>query len=60
MKAAAFFLLLLCSFVSPAFAGQLYGTLMESGRPVGPNVKVEVVCGSSTYPAVTDNYGSYQ
>ncbi len=60
MKAAAFALLLFCSFPSPGFAAQVYGTLRESDKPVGPNVRVDVVCGKSTYSAVTDNYGSYK
>lgn len=60
MKATALSLLLLCLFPSSGFAAQIYGTLRESGRPVGSNVKVDVVCGSSTYSAMTDNYGSYQ
>ena len=60
MKAPAFALLLLCLFPSPGFAAQVYGTLRESDKPVGPNVRVDVVCGKSTYSAVTDNYGSYQ
>jgi hypothetical protein len=60
MKATAFALLLFSCFLpSRGFAAQVYGTLRESGRPV-PNVKVEVLCGSSTYSAVTDNYGSYR
>jgi len=50
-------LFLCCQSVS---AGQIYGTLREFDRPVGPNVKVEVVCGNSTYSAVTDNNGLYR
>jgi hypothetical protein len=60
MKATALSLLLLFLFPSSAFAAQVYGTLRESGRPVTANVTVEVMCGKSTYSAVTDNYGSYR
>jgi hypothetical protein len=60
MKATASALLLFCFFPSPLFAAQVYGTLRESGRPVEPNVKVEVICGNSQYSAVTDTYGSYR
>ncbi len=60
MKVTTFALTLLCLFPSPSLAAQVYGTLRESDRPVGPNVKVEIVCGSNTYSAVTDNYGSYK
>jgi hypothetical protein len=60
MKAAGFALLVFLSIPSLGLAAQLYGTLRESDKPVGPNIRVEAVCGSSTYPAVTDNYGSYK
>lgn len=59
MKAKAFALALFCLVPSLGFSAQVYGTLRESGRPA-PNVTVEVGCGKSTYPAVTDNYGSYR
>jgi hypothetical protein len=55
-----FALLLLCSLPNAGFAAQVYGTLRESGKPVGSNVTVEVVCGNNTYSALTDNYGSYR
>jgi hypothetical protein len=60
MKTKAFTLLAFCFFPSSLFAAQVYGTLRESGRPVEPNVKVEVKCGNSPYSAVTDTYGSYR
>jgi hypothetical protein len=56
---AAIFVLVLCLCPCGALAGQVYGTLRESDRPV-PNVRVEAVCGNSTYPAVTDNSGVYR
>jgi hypothetical protein len=60
MKAATLAFVLLCLFPSPSLAGQVYGTLRDSGKPVPPNIKVELVCGGNTYSAVTDNYGSYK
>ncbi len=60
MKVASIALVLYCFFPSLGFAAQVYGTLRESDRPVGPKVPVKVVCGSSTYTAATDNYGSYK
>jgi hypothetical protein len=60
MKAKVLTLLLICLFPGLGFAAQVYGTLRESGRPVNANVTVEVICGKSTYSAVTDNYGSYR
>ena len=52
----AFFAIFSCSQV---WAGQIYGTLRESDRPIA-NVKIEVVCGNNTYSAVTDNSGLYR
>jgi hypothetical protein len=41
------------------FAGEIYGTIRESGSPVkGASVAVE--CGNIPYPTQTDNYGSYR
>ncbi len=60
MKAATVALILLCLFPSPSLGGQIYGTLRDSGKPVGANVRVEIVCDSNTYSAMTDNYGSYK
>jgi hypothetical protein len=59
MKAMPLILTLLFFCCSPVFAGQIYGTLRESGRPV-PNVKIDVICGGNTYSAVTDNGGLYR
>jgi len=52
----AFFFVSSCS---PAWAGQIYGTLRETDRPIS-NVKIEVVCGNSTYSAMTDASGLYR
>lgn len=60
MKIAGFTFLFFCLFPSSSSAAQVYGTLRESDRSVGPNVRVEVVCGTSVYRALTDEYGSYQ
>lgn len=60
MKAVIFVLVLLYLCPGASLAGQVYGTLRESDRPVGPNIRVEAVCGTSTYSAVTDNSGVYR
>ena len=60
MKPGLFVLALTFLFCRSVFAGQIYGTLRESDRPVGSDVKVEVVCGNSTYSAVTDANGLYR
>jgi hypothetical protein len=60
MRAATLTLILFSLFPGTSLAGQVYGTLRDSGRPVGANIKVEIVCGSNAYSAMTDNYGSYK
>ncbi len=46
--------------VSPAFAGEIYGTIKDEGKTVGEGVKVEVVCGEKTYAAETNKFGAYR
>jgi hypothetical protein len=60
MKVAALALVLLCIVPCLAFGAQIYGTLRESNRPVGPNVPVDLDCNNNRYPTKTDNYGSYK
>jgi len=56
-RASIAFLLVLNPIM--AFAGEIYGTIRESGSPVkGASVTVE--CSNNTYPAQTDDYGSYR
>jgi hypothetical protein len=43
----------------PAFAGKIYGSITEGGKPVAQGVKIEVTCGSETYSAQTDAYGAF-
>jgi len=45
---------------SSALAGELFGTILEGGKPVGEKVKVEVAAGGNTYSAETDKFGSYR
>ncbi|SRR5258707_6321693 len=42
------------------FAGEIFGTIKEGGKAVPKGTKVEVVTAHKTYPAETDNYGSYR
>ena len=54
--------LLLTVFVlaaAPAFAGKIYGSITEAGKPIAQGVKVDVTCGSNTYSAQTDAYGAF-
>ena len=47
--------LLLCS---PAYAGQIYGSLKEGGRPLA-NVTFDVFCPQGSVRGTTDGYGAY-
>jgi hypothetical protein len=49
----------LLTFAAEAFAGKIYGSIMEGGKPVAQGVKVEVACGTNTYTAQTDAYGAF-
>jgi len=46
-------------FAAPAFAGKIYGSITEGGKPIAQGVKVEVTCGSNSYSAQTDSYGAF-
>ena len=42
----------------PAYAGQIYGSLKEDGRPVA-NATFDVFCPQGSFRGVTDGYGAY-
>ena len=54
------FLLLILLFVSPVFAGEIYGGIELSGKPIAPGVEVEIKCPTGTYSTNTDEIGSYR
>ncbi|HET7853830.1 MAG TPA: hypothetical protein VFM04_05175 [Candidatus Methylomirabilis sp.] len=61
MKTIAMLIVLLACVPSFAFGGEIYGTLTEDRRSVGPNAQLEVTCAGKTYPRqTTDQYGSYR
>ncbi len=60
MKRASMLLLVLLSITALAFAGKIYGSITEGGKPVGQGVKVEVTCGGNNYAAQTDAYGAFK
>jgi hypothetical protein len=45
MRSATLALILFSLFPRTSLAGQVYGTLRDSGKPVGANIKVEIICG---------------
>jgi hypothetical protein len=59
MKRLFIFFLVVAGFTTQAFAGKIYGSITEGGKPVPQGVKVEVTCGSNNYDAATDSYGAF-
>ncbi len=59
MKRAFIVLVLMTSIAAQVFAGKVYGSISEGGKPVGQGVKVEVACGSKNYEDQTDEYGAF-
>ena len=46
--------------LAPAFAGEIYGKIVEGAASVGEGATVEAKCGAKAYPAAkTDKAGSY-
>ena len=60
MKRACVLLLLILGMAGAAYAGKIYGSVSEGGKPVAQGVKVEVTCGSNNYAAQTDAYGAFK
>lgn len=60
MKSTSMLLLIILTFTPLAYAGKIYGSISEAGKPVGQNVKVEVACGTNNYAAQTDAYGAFK
>lgn len=58
MKRALKTIMLAVILTSPAYAGQIYGSLKEDGRPVA-NATFEVFCPQGSFRGVTDGYGAY-
>src|SRR5262245_2219387 len=59
MKHPFILLLFVLGFTAQAFAGKIYGSITEGGKPVAQGVKVQVSCGSNNYEAQTDAYGAF-
>jgi hypothetical protein len=60
MKRACVLLLLILGIAGTAYAGKIYGSVSEGGKPVAQGVKVEVACGANNYAAQTDAYGAFK
>jgi len=59
MKIKAVLFILILGSAAPAFAGKIYGSITEGGKPVSQGTKLEVTCGSNNYSAQTDAYGAF-
>jgi len=59
MKRECILVLLILAFAAQAFAGKIYGSITEGGKPIPQGIKVEVACGSNNYSAQTDAYGAF-
>jgi hypothetical protein len=59
MKYGYLLFVLVLAFAIQAFAGKIYGSITEGGKPVGKGVKVEVSCGANNYAVETDAYGAF-
>ena len=60
MKRALMLGLLILALTPAAYAGKIYGSVSEGGKPVALGVKVEATCGANNYAAQTDAYGSFK
>lgn len=56
------YLAMLCLTIpyTTALAGEIYGTIKESGKPIKAGTKVEVKCAKGSFSAETDKLGSYR
>ena len=60
MKTLRLTCLALALFAVPSFAGEIYGTITENGKPVGKDVAVTIQIGGQSYSKPTDEFGSYR
>lgn len=60
MKTTAILAAFLLVLGAKAWAGEMYGVIMQGDKPVGEKVKVEVAASGKTYTAETDKNGSYR
>lgn len=46
-------------FASLAVAGEIFGTIVDAGKPVPQGTKIEVTVGGKTFAGTADNLGTY-
>jgi hypothetical protein len=59
VKRAALILAAL-AFAGAASAGEVYGTITESGKPAGAGLALKLACEGASADAKTDAYGAYR
>src|SRR5262245_43577071 len=55
MRRAYLVVFFILGFALQSFAGKIYGSITEAGKPVAQGVKVDVTCGSNNYSSQTDS-----
>jgi hypothetical protein len=60
MKSVNMVVLALVLVASRAAAGEVYGTITDSGKPVAESLKVEITVSDKVYNGETDKFGSYR
>jgi hypothetical protein len=58
MKALICAACILC-MASVALAGEIYGTITDTGKPVPAGVKIEITIGGKNFAGETDKFGTY-
>ncbi len=59
MKSLIFGMLFLF-LTGAAVAGELYGTIIEAGKPIPAGTKIEVTVSGKIFAGETDKYGAYR
>ena len=44
---------------SAVLAGEVYGTIVDAGKPIPAGIKVEVTAAGNSYSGDTDKFGTY-
>jgi len=60
MKLLLTLLALILLSATLAFAGNVYGSISENGKPVAQGVKIEIACGENKYNTETDANGGFK
>ena len=52
-------LVFILSLASMAFAGEIFGTIVDAGKPVPEGTKIEVTVAGKTFTGAADKLGTY-